>query len=160
MIVRSSTGLSVRVLDVAISRFPSSVQGMCSTLVSRRPVSSKNLCGKPRKQGTHITTFLLGYVFAVAKTHLQVSSPSIKCGYPTISNNTSVALGVGVEEDGDDGSGFVCILTYDWISDLSLMHCSKSAPKLSRSSTGKNKPSSDYLEGYDPPCWTHPRTIH
>ena len=50
--------------------------------------------------------FLLGYVFAVAKKHLQVSSPSIKWGYLIISNNTSVALGVAsgalVEDAGDE----------------------------------------------------------
>ena len=59
--------------------------------------------------------FLLGYVFAGAKKYLQVSSPSTKWGYPMISNNTSVALGVAsealVEDAGDGTSVFVCILT-------------------------------------------------
>ena len=67
------------------------------------------------ERGAHIAVFLLGYVFAVAKKHLHESSPSIKWGYPLISNSTSVALGVAsevlVEEGGDGASGFACILT-------------------------------------------------
>ena len=63
----------------------------------------------------HIAVFLLGYVFAVAKKHLHEPSPSIKWGYPLISNSTSVALGadsdIPVEADGDKASGFACILT-------------------------------------------------
>jgi len=63
----------------------------------------------------NIAVFLLGYVFAVAKKHLQVPSPSTKWGYPMISNSTSVALdaasGVLVEDAGGGTSGFVCILT-------------------------------------------------
>jgi len=62
-----------------------------------------------------MAVFLLGYVFAVAKKHLHDSSPSMKWGYPIISNNTSDALGVVsealVEEGGDGASGFACILT-------------------------------------------------
>jgi hypothetical protein len=65
--------------------------------------------------GAYIAVFLLGYTFAVAKKHLQVSSPSVRCGYPMISNRTSVGLGmpseVLVEDGGDRSSGFVCILT-------------------------------------------------
>jgi hypothetical protein len=63
---------------------------------------------------THIVAFLLGYVFAVARKHLHVSSPSIKWGYPLISNNTSVALGAAsavLVEGGDGASCFACILT-------------------------------------------------
>jgi len=67
------------------------------------------------KLETHIAVFLLGYVFAVAKKHLYESSPSIKWGYPLISNSTSAALGadsdVPVEVGGDGASGFACILT-------------------------------------------------
>ena len=67
------------------------------------------------ERGTYIAAFLLGYIFAVAKKHLQVSSPSTKWGYPMISNNTSVPVGVAsgvLVEDADDGtSGFVCIRT-------------------------------------------------
>lgn len=59
--------------------------------------------------------FLLGYVFAAAKKHLHESSPSMRWGYPLISNKTSVARGVAsevlVEGDGDEASGFACILT-------------------------------------------------
>ena len=56
-----------------------------------------------------------------------------------ISNNTSVALGVAsealVEDATERASGFEFILTYDCMSQLSLMDCSKLFLKFSRSST-------------------------
>jgi hypothetical protein len=87
---------------------------MCSTSVFRASAESNGVRSHVGL-GAYIVVFLLGYVFAVAKKHLQVSSPSIKCGYPTISNKTSVGLGVPsevlMEDVVDGGSGFVCILT-------------------------------------------------
>ena len=61
-----------------------------------------------------MAVFLLGYVFAVAKKHLHSSSPSMKWGYPIISDNTSDAPGTASEalvaEGGDQTSGFACII--------------------------------------------------
>jgi len=79
------------------------------------PHMSEEQYSQVSERETHIAVFLLGYVLAVAKKHLHESSPSIKWGYPLISNSTSVALGVGsdalVEAGGDGASGFACILT-------------------------------------------------
>ena len=79
------------------------------------PRISEEQYGQFSERGTHIAVFLLGYVLAVAKKHLHESSPSMKWGYPCISNSTSVALGAGsdalAEAGGDGASGFACILT-------------------------------------------------
>lgn len=67
---------SIRVRGAVTVRSPSSAQGMCLAFMLMSHMNSvlSGLVGR----GTYIAVFLLGYVFAAAKKHWQVSSPSIK----------------------------------------------------------------------------------